>query len=516
MTLQNIYKECAVDLQADDFVSDFVINPNLVISVIAISNPSGMIYLVMCMGGINYLIGEGQVERDYSKRWRRGMTKNERFEKALKGELRIPDNEFNEWMDWIGERNKKDSPKERINELADRLVKQPTQPEKPIQFPMDAIKGTIFEAYVKAFDGRSEVCPAYHFASLVNAFSGIAGGKILYSHDGEFTVKTNFYQCLLGIPSWSRKSSALDNSINLIESVLVDAPIVDALNTREGFIEGLDEDYPQAIIVLDELNSLLTKSKTRAGAGLIDMLNTAFNSKTLSNNSITNRVSVDDPTVSFFGAITPDLLELSLDNEGLGGGFMSRCVFYEWEKQPRIRAWGGYDKGIMEIVKRIVESAASMTGEIIYTWSEKALERSTDWYNNFAIDDDDDNANAVGRVPYYADKLAALMSFSENAQSDFKISLQTWKRVESIAEYWAEIYRRRITPSAYMTVDLKTEQRIRSFLSKRPNGASKTEFNQLRSVSTRDRNQILTAMVQSGEVHFDDTNRTFQLISTEK
>ena len=61
MTLQNIYTD-AIDLQGDDFVSDFVINPNLVISVIAISNPSGMIYLVMCMGGVHYLIGEGQVE----------------------------------------------------------------------------------------------------------------------------------------------------------------------------------------------------------------------------------------------------------------------------------------------------------------------------------------------------------------------------------------------------------------------------------------------------------------------
>lgn len=447
---------------------------------------------------------------------------HQKFRDIAAGRLPEPvaDKERIEFWEWCDENHITPSPKprssekeEHINDLADRLQKRPTKPESPVLFPVSALDGTIFEIFIKAFEGRSEVCPAYHFASLLNAFSGIAGHRILFSLDGDFTTKTNFFQCLLGIPSWSRKSSAQENSIMMMDAVLEEPNILDALNTREGFIDAIDEEYPQVTIILDELNSLLTKSKTRAGAGLIDMLNTAFNSKRLSNNSITNQRVIENPTVTFFGAITPDLLEISLDNEGLGGGFMSRCVFYDWERQPRVRSWGGYDKDLIQLILRVLSNAAALTEEVVYSFSDRALVRSTEWYENFAIDDTDENMNAVGRVPYYADKLAAVLSFSENSQSNLEISLETWNRVEKIAEYWSEVYRKHVTPSVFMNSDMKKENRVKDFLSKFSEGATKTDFNKLRSVSTQDRNKILSALLESGEVIFLEKERRYQLLN---
>ena len=378
---------------------------------------------------------------------------------------------------------------------------------------MEALAGTtIAENYIYAFEGKTEVCPAFHFASLLNAFATVAGDKILYSLDTNVFVKTNLYQCLLGSPSWSRKSTALSNSEQLIQSVTEDFLIIDALNTREGFIKLLYDNYTKAGIILDEMNSLFTKANTASGAGLIDMLNSAYNSKPLSNNSVTNLMKVDDPTVSFFGAITPELLDVSLSAVGIGGGFVSRCIFWDWEKQPRVRMWGGYDEIRMKIVKEKLLDAAGIQNRVVYTWDDDALAMSEKWYQSFGDGYSQEELDAVGRIPYLADKLCTLLSFMENDVNDNKIHAETWERALPICSYWDAVYRKYIVKSAHMTPSLKYQERIIDFLAKFPDGATKSDLCKIRSIPTSTRNQILDALVIGENVYYDAENRKYHLL----
>ena len=97
-----------------------------------------------------------------------------------------------------------------------------------------------------------------------------------------------------------------------------------------------------------------------------------------------------------------------------------------------------------------------------------------------------------------------------NPINDNTISLTTWQQVEPIAEYWAAIYRKLITPVATMTHDIKNEERVKDFLKKHPSGVTKSDFNKLRSVSTRDRNEILKNLIHAEWGYYDDEHASIK------
>lgn len=348
-----------------------------------------------------------------------------------------------------------------------------------IPFPVEALEDTIFGVYEQAYQGTNETCPAFRFAELATAIGARLGRSVCYRppnaphidetqiNDPDFLawfaenlymVYPNFYSCLWGEPSESKKSTSIRKARKL-KIWDDDMLILDSLSTREGFVSLLvaSEDQsgkpPRALILYDELAGLFSKARQQNSESLISMLNTAYYGERLDSNTkeevkqakTNGKIggeTVEDVSVSFIGGITPYWLQGKMTMEEIGSGFASRFMYFQHEQQElRPEPLPADPYFVYEVYTKLNKIDAN-TPTRYFQLDAEAREVYSDWY---VQNGENKPKNPVvklarQRLQEYAIKTALQVAyFKSDTPNHATITLDDFSAGMALADYWGKV-----------------------------------------------------------------------------
>ncbi len=183
----------------------------------------------------------------------------------------------------------------------------------------------------------TEASHSYHLACFLSAVGACLRRHVYIQRAGRH--HPNLYIVLVGPSGGARKSTALHLGLDLVEAIHRKFAIVRTLDSREGFIENLDElgksnaqsGGVTAILSLEELRSLIDKTRMEGLGNIVPMLTHAYDCpRSLDVRTRKNPVKVENPTLSLAAATTWDWLE-GIKSPDLLGGLGNRVMWVAGE-----------------------------------------------------------------------------------------------------------------------------------------------------------------------------------------
>ena len=397
------------------------------------------------------------------------------------------------------------------------------------KFPTDDAFLGKMGVFWNAYGNRSEVCPAFHFASALAQVSMACGRKFrIEGNVGRYYA--NWYQAIVGTSFISSKSKVLEDTTDMIDDTFFDIddyaidmwkqtdnfPSTEAatefLQTHEhisGKYEPLEfYESPNGIRAFahfDELRSLFIKSRMSGSEGLIPFLTRIFKCPkrllipTRNNKS---KVKAEYPVLNIMGCTTMDWFEKSLDTSDIEGGFVNRFVFYLHDQQPLYPFMKKPDDHAVNEWSNMLKLMAekSLISDRIFDLDDETTQSYEKWYveNKTAIiDNPNDLVSIAGaRVIEHALKLSLVYSILDNDEKDNKIHLKAWESAMKVAEYW-----KKVTVAMFSTLAVdkfdKLEKTILQKLAELGNEATRTSLRRKMSgrTNTADFNRAIEALL---------------------
>lgn len=188
-------------------------------------------------------------------------------------------------------------------------------------------RDTFVERYIRWASSLGDAAVQYHQAGALVALSAmLSGGVRLPTSFG--TIKPNIWFMILADTTLTRKSTAMDIAMDLIEEV--DGNLVLA---TDGSLEGLlgqlsTRPGMPSIFLRDEFSGLLESiTKKDYYAGMAEMLTKLYDGKMAKRVLKKEIIEVRDPTfIMFAGGIKNKICGL-LTDESISSGFVPRFVF---------------------------------------------------------------------------------------------------------------------------------------------------------------------------------------------
>jgi hypothetical protein len=217
------------------------------------------------------------------------------------------------------------------NEENITIIAPKHQPLNPIitEEELERIKGrdTFVERFIRWASSLGDAAVQYHQAGAFVALSAmLSGGVRLPTSFGTF--KPNIWFMLLADTTLTRKSTAMDVAMDLVE--LVDSNLVLA---TDGSVEGLlgqlsTRPGVPSVFLRDEFSGLLESlTKKDYYAGMAEMLTKLYDGKMAKRVLKKETIEVRDPTfIIFAGGIKNKICGL-LTDESISSGFVPRFVF---------------------------------------------------------------------------------------------------------------------------------------------------------------------------------------------
>lgn len=386
----------------------------------------------------------------------------------------------------------------------------PAEDLEDIKFPVEALKGTIFGYYEKAYAGRNETCPAFRFAELMFVLGSLAGRRISLKSDLR-PVYPNMYMSLVGRSNFSHKGESLHKIRQLIgdyEAEKETLKVASFLPTAEGLLSILSEVEDTCLVcLLDEFKALFSKSIQKTSESLIPRLNEAYDCPPkLDNHTKIDPLVAIRPNVNLIGCLTPKWFEDSATLSNIGGGFMNRFAFFLHEQMP-LKSLSEVQPPLVEelaLVKRLIKAVSDLTTFRQYEFSDEVKEHETEWYHTTMsqlLEKDDVIVDATARVNLHVIKIALILAFMNDSEvnSNNKIQLKEWTAARAVGEYLAKVNIRLFGELSFDKFTAQ-EQRVLKALDRCGGTATRTELSnrigrsKAAGVSSRDLARIIEAL----------------------
>lgn len=217
------------------------------------------------------------------------------------------------------------------------------QPGLLVESERKRIEGrtTFVDEYIAWAKSLGDAAPQYHQAGAFTILSALLGGSVrLPTSFG--TMKPNLWFMILADTTLTRKSTAMDIAMDLIEEV--DSG---AILATDGSIEGLmgslaTRPGQPSVFLRDEFSGLLESiTKKDYYAGMAETLTKLYDGKLQKRVLKKEIIEVKDPVlIVFAGGIRNKVCSL-LTHEYVSSGFIPRFVFITAESDPkRVRPLG--------------------------------------------------------------------------------------------------------------------------------------------------------------------------------
>ena len=309
-------------------------------------------------------------------------------------------------------------------------------------FPEKLAELLPFSAYIKAFEGKTEVCPAFHFATLLTTIGSIIGRTAYFN--GILPLYPNLFTCICGQTGASRKSTALALGGRTLTASDRNVHQFDSFGTPEGLIrmfslptdqehgEALNDKYNPNVAVgidrylggnqerlesmleasshfegfrgiafVDEIAYLFKKANKAGSDGLLQKIGEFYDNKP----SVTNKAVSESPTeainpsLSITGATTISWLENSMRTDDITGGIGRRFLYFV--DQGEVTDIALTKPGDETLLKNVANVIGNIRNEkhAAYEYNDEAEKEYTNWYGTQRQrqrDEDDQIMKATG------------------------------------------------------------------------------------------------------------------------
>jgi len=197
------------------------------------------------------------------------------------------------------------------------------------QAELDQIAGrdTFVERYIRWASGLGDAAPQYHQAGAFIILSALLAGTIrLPTSFG--TIMPNLWFMILADTTLTRKSTAMDVAVDLLEEV-----DPDVLLATDGSVEGLLQSLEirpgkPSLFLRDEFSGLVD-AMTRKDyyAGMAESLTKLYDGKTTKRVLKRETVTVREPCLLIFGGGIKTRVQSLLTLEHVASGFVPRFIF---------------------------------------------------------------------------------------------------------------------------------------------------------------------------------------------
>ena len=443
-----------------------------------------------------------------------------------------------------------------ILEEADRIIAsrrsetQIDETENYVPFPEDLLFD-VFKPYAAAFQGKTEVPLAFHFAVLKTVIGASLGRRVYLNSSNP--IYPNFYSVLIGETGIARKSTALRLGEKLLQDSDPSVQVLRALSTPEGLLQvfvpppgyslgssvpddSVDDLQPineqlefmldnaepsvegfRVLVSLDEFSYLLKKAAKSHGEGLIQKIAEAYDYPTaLDLPTRVNPISADHPCLSMIAATTQAWLESSLKLEDIQGGFANRISYYHATTNEIISTPEPGDPQFLDIVKYSVNQFrqkfpqptpfqfSKEAGDELHTWyieHRKALKKE----RNPLI------REALARADTHLRKAALLHAAISNDADDCEIGANSLEWAIKLAEYLQAV-----TSKIYCNFNLsegrRLEQRIIDILTQKPNQTARDLTRRISWASAKEVNAAVEELVKNQTLAQEQSGRSTRYI----
>ena len=452
-----------------------------------------------------------------------------------------------------------------ILDEADEIRRLRSDPEfesrQTLPFPKTLATG-IFKDYIDAYAGASEVSPAFLFGTLKTVVGASLGRRVRL--EGTTQIFPNFYTCVVGDTALSRKSTAISCAENLINQADPGVFLLRSLSTPEGLIAALvppegyefgdtsqsfeDEIKPpetplifdgdqsqfetmimeaergvegfRVCLSIDEFSHMLKKAGKLHGAGLIQLLATAYNfPPSLHLPTRVSPLSADHPCLTLIAASTLQWLESSLKLEDIQGGFANRITYYldDGKSKPLFRAAPGDPTKLMNIAKSINALRRQFSQPTTFAFDYKVKDLGQSWYiehrKKLASEKNPLVLMASARTDVHVKKAALLFSAIFNEPDDFEIHVPAFDWAVLLAEYLQSVVEK-IYAQFNFSDERRLETRIMEMLEGQPHMTARELTRRISWASAKEVNAACRELVDNGSLAEEATKRTcrFRLV----
>ena len=429
-----------------------------------------------------------------------------------------------------------------IVEQASRIQHQRNSGIEPtiediVPFPENVITG-VFEAYCKAYQGRTEVPKSFLFGTLKTIIGASLGRRVYWQ--GARRNYPNFFTCCVGQTSLARKSTSLrlaqqmleqsDQTVFVLRSVATPEGLTAAfslpaedeplgLHTDQDRLEGMREQVipgqegVRICLSIDEFSALLKKAGKNHGEGLIQSIADLYDMPTrLDHPTRTAPIVADNPCMSIIGATTLHWLEASLKLEDIAGGLANRITFYtggtpEWifEDQP------GDPIILADVARTINQLRIRHPNPVAFYLTPEASEYGEAHYKQTRNDLDKQQSEIVkmagSRIDSHTKKIALLFAAIENEDGDRSISLQTYVKATQLAEYLQKVVLK-LYEGFNFSDDKRLEGKIGEVLQNRSQLTAREVGQLIGWASAKQVNESIKQLVENGTLGILNAGKT--------
>jgi len=299
------------------------------------------------------------------------------------------------------------------------------------------------------------------------------------------TIYPNHYIILVANSGLCRKSTAIDQGIGIMESIDDPPRVLAQKTTTEAMIEQLKTvDVPtirdtkkglvvpppggaQAIIVADELATLLNKEAFRSGfIGLLTKIWDSSKRDFVYHTRGHGSEIIREPCINLLAGSTASWLKSSIPEESIGGGFTSRIIFVQADRPDRFHPWPNIDEDVLRREGRLIHDLnciRALEGEFriepeartYFAETYKTFLTQTTFSSDFGL------AGYASRRHVMLHKTA--MAFSASESDDMIITKRHYEIADSTLQQ-TERYMPAIVESIMSTVDGESLQDVLLFI----------------------------------------------------
>ena len=370
----------------------------------------------------------------------------------------------------------------------------------------------VFADFRDAHTNTTEASDEFLFASMLTATGAILGrrGWMWYAR----RLYPNFYSCIVGVTARSRKTTAAEKAIDLLQRCDPNVLYYSGLASAEGFInlfsalyekeeaeidariEAREITFEQApakyraqkirlsegvanyegvrlLCYIPEFSGLLKKAGKESSAGLTEMLIAAYDNRDkLDNPTRTSPLSALNPSCSLITTTTIGRLLRALTNEETEGGFTNRFSYFIGDRKgPNDDPPEPDLEKLNRVVQKLV-AARHRWANTQFQLHPQARQLWKRYYDEWFYQNENDVIDPItGRLPDQIRKLSLQYAMVENTVPE--ISPEQMEAAIGTGRYWHECICV-LFKSYGLTETQQTEQQILEACAN--GGKSKTEL----------------------------------------
>jgi len=402
----------------------------------------------------------------------------------------------------------------RIQKEINRLDQEIKESSDPLKSVYSGWAGDFSKVYSSITEAPRSF---YHMCALVS-IGNIIGDRITI--ESEISPQPTGFVVLLGETADTRKSTAINKTIEFITEVINDFATCYGIGSAEGLARKLKEckdvySHKRMLLVFDELKYFVSKAKIKTSV-LLETINTLFENNQVEFNTKEHSFKIEDIYLSMLGACTLDTYSDIFDSAFFSIGFCNRLFVikdYGIAKYARPPKVNSTDKARLQndLVKLVDKINKMGTPDFPYEMkmTPDADIRFQEWY----LDLRSKKMESAKRLDTYADRFMILIAINDGKD---EIDIDTVEKTITLMNYELRV-RNEVDPIDADNQVAKMEQRIRRILL---NGEITTSVLKKKIHYERHGIWVLESAIKnlrsSNEISYDNPSGMYSLVNVDR